>query len=54
MLIFFVLTTDFWPEILVTTDFCDLEFNLTIKPKIQSIRMFVKIALSKILMMSDF
>ena len=23
----FLLTTDFWPKILVTTDFCDVEFN---------------------------
>ena len=24
---YFLLITDFWPKILVTTDFCDVEFN---------------------------
>ena len=23
----FLLTTEFWPKILVTTNFCDVEFN---------------------------
>ena len=23
----FLLTTDFWPNVLTTTDFCDVEFN---------------------------
>ena len=26
-LLFFLLTIDFWPKILVTGDFCDVEFN---------------------------
>ena len=27
MALFFLLTTDFWPKILVITDFCDVESN---------------------------
>ena len=41
----FFLTADFWPKVLVTTDFCDIEFNNYVSPIIQNILIFMKIAL---------
>ena len=58
---FFLLTTYFWPQILVTMDFCEVEFNDSVQKnpkyidfcensvivqKIQNILISVKIALS--------
>ena len=46
MVLFFI-TIDFWSKILVTADFCDVEFTfVTVKPKNPKCTDFVKIALS--------